>query len=332
MKAFLAAVLLLWAAAGSAAAQEQTIKFGVIAPDGSPWYNILRDMAESWKASTGGKIQFKIYPGGVAGDEPDMVRKMRIGQLHAAALTSAGLAEIAPEITALQLPMLFRDYEEFDAVLARVAPRLEQILLEKGYRVLNWGDAGWVTFYARNPVVSMADLRKEKLFVWATASSDVGVWKDAGVQAVPLATTEIHVALKSGLVTAIQATPLAALSFQWFGSAQNMADLKWTPLVGATVMTAKKWDALPSGVKPALLKSAQETGERLRKETRKLGDDAIEVMKKHGLVVHPVPPDVVKDWERIAVDAYPKFVGSKIPPAFFQEVLKIRDEVRAGKQ
>ncbi len=325
-------VALLALAVAAAPAQEQSIKFGVIAPEGSPWYNILRDMSESWKSATQGKVAFKIYPGGVAGDEPDMVRKMRVGQLHAAALTSAGLSEIIPEITGLQLPMLFRDFEELDYVMAKLAPRLEKSLKDKGFTVLNWGEAGWVTFYCKNPVFSMADLRREKLFVWAVASSDVAAWKDIGVTAVPLATTEIHTGLKSGLITAIQATPLAALSFQWFGSAKNMTDLRWVPLIGATLISNKKWDALPEDVKPQLLKSAKETGERLRAETRKLGDEAVEVMKKHGLVVHPVTPELQVDWEKYCTDAYPRFVGSKIPPDFFAEVVKLRDEARAKKK
>jgi TRAP-type C4-dicarboxylate transport system substrate-binding protein len=328
----LAIALALAVGIAAAPAQDQTIKFGVIAPEGSPWYNILRDMAESWKAATAGKVTFRIYPGGVAGDEPDMVRKMRIGQLHAAALTSAGLSHIVPEIVALQLPMLFRDYEEFDAVMAKIAPRLEQRLKERGFMVLNWGDAGWVTFFAKSPVSTLADMRRQKLFVWAIDPADVESWKDVGVSAVPLATTEIHSGLQSGLITAVQATPLAALSFQWFGAAKHMSDLRWTPLLGATVISTKKWNSIPEDVKPALIKSAKETGERLRAETRKLGDEAVEVMKKHGLQVHPVSEEARAEWERTAKAAYPRYVGSKIPADFFAEIERLRDEHRASKK
>ncbi|MBW2564615.1 MAG: TRAP transporter substrate-binding protein DctP, partial [Deltaproteobacteria bacterium] len=97
-------------------AQGLTIKLGTLAPDGSTWYMQLRDMGEKWKKATDGKLNFKIYPGGVIGDEADMVRKMRIGQLHAAAVTYVGLSCIIPEINAFQMPLMFNSYEELDHV------------------------------------------------------------------------------------------------------------------------------------------------------------------------------------------------------------------------
>ncbi len=319
--------------AGSAdPSQDQSVKLGTLAPEGSAWHNILRDMAEEWKKATGSKVVFKIFPGGVLGDEPFMVRKMRNKQLQAAALTGVGLAEVAPEVMALQMPMLIRSYDELDYVMERLAPKLEAILKEKGYTVLNWGDAGWVTFYAQKPVVSLGDLRTVKLFVWASSTVEVDVWKDAGVQAIPLEATEIHPALKTGLINAFSTTPLAALSFQWFGSAKNMTDLKWAPLIGATVIRNDAWEKIPADLKPALSKAARETGVRLRKETRKLGDEAVEIMKKNGLVVHPVPPETLAEWEKTARAAYPKIMGKTIPPAMVAEVERLRDEYRASKK
>ena len=77
-------------------------------------HRALQDMGVQWAKISNGKVRLRIYPGGVAGDEPDMVRKMRIGQLHAAALTGAGLTRISQEIQALQMPMMFRSNAEFD--------------------------------------------------------------------------------------------------------------------------------------------------------------------------------------------------------------------------
>lgn len=313
-------------------AQDQTVKLGTLAPEGSPWHNILRDMAEDWKKATGGKVAFKIFPGGVLGDEPLMVKKMKNKGLQAAALTAVGLSEIAPEIMGLCMPMLIQNYEELDYVLEKMAPALEKSLNGKGYTVLNWADAGWVTFFAQRPVATLDDLRKVKLFVWASSMSDVDVWKDAGVTPVPLEATEIHPGLKTGLINAFSSTPLAALSFQWFGSAKNMTDLKWAPLVGATVIRNDAWEKIPADLKPALVKAAKETGERLKKETRKLGDEAVDIMKKNGLTVVPVPPEAFADWEKQARAAYPRIMGKTIPPAMVAEVERLRDEFRASKK
>ncbi len=307
----------------------QTIKLGTLAPEGSPWHTVLRDMAESWKATTKGTVQVRIYPGGVAGDEPDMIRKMRVGQLHAAALSGAGLAAIAPEIQALQMPMMLTSYEELDSVRDKLAPKLEAILEAKGFKVLNWGDAGWVQFFAQKPVVRPEDLKALRLFTWAGDTAYVEAWKHAGFHPVPLAATEIHTGLQSGLINAFSTTPVAALSFQWFGLAKHMTDLKWAPLVGATVISTKQWREIPDEVKPLLRKATQEAGMRLQEEARKLGDTAVNVMKQHGLEVHQVPPDAVAQWERAARAAYPKLVGKVVPAEMVAEVERLRDEYRA---
>ena len=307
----------------------QTIKLGTLAPEGSPWYNIIRDMTEASQARTNGKIRFRIYPGGVAGDDPDMVRKMRVGQLHAATLTGAGLNQIAPEIQALMMPMMLDSYEELDYVMDRITPKLEAIFEAKGFKVLNWGDAGWVHFFTQKPVVHTEDLRPLRLFVWSGTPAIVEAWKDAGYYPVPLAATEIHMALQSGLINAVPTTPIAALSFQWFGLAKHMTDLKWAPLIGATVISMRKWQRIPDDLKPILVKAAHEAGARIRDETRQLSHEAVEVMKKHGLVVHQVPPDVAALWESRARAGYPKLIGQVVPAEMVAEVERLRNEYRA---
>jgi hypothetical protein len=118
---------------------------------------------------------------------------MRIGQLHIAALTGAGLATIAPEILALQMPMMLRSDAELDYVRQRIGPRLEAILEAKGFKVLTWGDAGWVHFFAQRPVVTPDDLKPQKLFTWAGDTATLEAWEKSGFRPVPLAATDIHI-------------------------------------------------------------------------------------------------------------------------------------------
>lgn len=311
-------------------ASPQMIKLGTLAPTGSPWHTILRDMTEDWRRVTGGKIQFRIYSGGVAGDEPDMVRKLRIGQLHAAVLTGVGLSEITPEIQALQMPLMLHSYAELDYVMDRLAPELELLLEAKGFKVLNWGDAGWVRFFAQKPVVTPEDLKPLKLFAWATDSAYVEAWKDAGYNPVSLAANEIHTGLQSGLINVFVAPPIAALSFQWFGLAKHMTNLKWAPLVGALVISTRTWRELPDEAKPVLLRAARNVGKRLKRAVPKLGDEAVEVMKKHGLVVHQVPDDAAAAWERGARAGYASLVDVVVPAAMVAEVERLRDAYRAS--
>ncbi|MGH7186179.1 MAG: TRAP transporter substrate-binding protein DctP, partial [Pseudomonadota bacterium] len=288
----------------AASAEVVKIKLGTLAPEGSPWHDALRDMAEEWKQISNGGVEVTIFAGGVIGDEPSMVQKMRIGQLQAGGLSGAGLHKIATEVQALQMPMMFRSDNELACVREQIRPTLEAVLEQAGFKVLTWSDAGWVYFFVKSPVVKPEDLIGKRLFVWAGDTSTVEAWKDFGAEPVPLPATEIYQSLQSGLIEAVPTTPIAALSYQWFPLAPHMTDVKWAPLVGALVITNRAWQQIPEELRPRLLAAAEKTGERLRAQTPAFEAEAIEVMQQHGLLVEPVPANIVAEWERQARAGY----------------------------
>ena len=308
------------------------LKLATLAPEGSPWHELIVDIGEKWKAESSGRITLRIYPGGVTGDEADMIRKMRIGQLQAAALTGAGLARIAPEVQALQMPMMFASYEELDYVRDRIAPKLAAITEKQGFKILNWGDAGWVRFFAKRPIVRPEDLKSMKIFTWEGDTTYVDAMKEMGYQPVPMAATDIYTALQSGLIDAFPTTPIAALSFQWFGLANHMADVRWAALVGALVISTRAWQTVPDDLKPTLAHSAEDAAVQARAKIRPLEDQAISAMQAHGLVVHAVPPEALAEWEATARIGDQKIVGKAVPAAMVTEVERLRDQYRATKK
>ncbi len=158
----------------------QVLKLATLAPEGSPWHDVIIDIGESWKTVSGGRVSLRIYAGGVAGDEPDMIRKMRVGQLQAAALSGAGLAQITPEIQALQMPMMLASYDELDHVRDRLGPRLETITEQHGFKILNWADAGWVHFFTQRPVIRPSEMKSLKIFTWEGDPTYAEVMKQMG--------------------------------------------------------------------------------------------------------------------------------------------------------
>jgi len=308
---------------------QTVIKMGTLAPDGSPWHQALQLMGERWRKISAGQVKLVIYPGGVLGDEPDMVNKMRIGQIQAAGLSGAGLSGIEPGVMALQIPMMFDSYEELDYVRERVAPRLEKMVEARGYVVLNWGDVGWVHFFTTRPASRMGDMRKMKLLTLAGDNDTLELWKANGFRAVPLAATDILTGLQTGLVEAVPNTPLFALLDQSFGIARNMIDVKWAPLIGATVITRRMWDSLPAAQRSDMMKAAREAGVSLRDGIRKMGDEAIVTMQKRRLQVIHADAAALAEWRREAEGVYPKLRGGQVPAELFDEVRKLRDEYRA---
>ena len=324
---FIAALLISGALAPSFS-QTTVIKMGTIAPDGSPWHQILLDIGEKWRQSSGGRIKLIVYAGGKLGDEPGLVDKLRVRQIQAAAL-SAGLCDIEPAVKALQLPMMFANYEELDYVRDRMAPRLEALIEKRGFIVLNWGDVGWVHFFTKTPAVRLDDMRKLKLFSWAGDDQVVQLWKANGFRPVALAATDILTGLQTGLIEALPTAPLYALLNQSFGLAPYMNDVKWAPLIGATVISKTTWNTLAPADRDNMLKAARDAGQSLRGGIRRMGDEAVVAMQKRKLTVVHADPAVVADWRKQAESVYPKLRGDMVAADLFDEVVRLRDEYRA---
>jgi TRAP-type C4-dicarboxylate transport system substrate-binding protein len=312
-----------------AAAQQVTIKMGTLAPEGSPWYDVLMRIRERWRDVSGGKVKLVLYPGGALGDEPDLVNKMRINQIQAVALSGAGMQDIDKGIACLQIPMMFDSYQELDYVRDRMAPKLEKIIEARGYLVLNWGDAGWVYFFTKTPVMGLNDLRKLKLFTWAGYNDELELWQTNGFRPVPLAATDILTGLQTGLIEAVPTTPLYALWNQSFALTRYMNDIKWAPLVGATIVKKSAWEQVPAESREAMLKIAHDAGRDLRDGIRQMGDDSIATMKKRRLTVVHANEQVVAEWRKEAENVYPKLRGKTVPADLFDEVRRLRDEYRA---
>jgi len=316
---------------GASPAFSEVIKLGTVAPEGSPWHDTLLEVAQQWKDLSNGRVTVRIYAGGVAGDERDMLRKIRIGQLHATALTSLTLMDIIPDIEALTFPMFIRTDGELDYVMEKLAPELEARLEKKGFKVLTWSVAGWARFFTKKPAIRPADMKNRRLFLWGSDTAYVELLKRSGFNPVPLAITDLLPSLQTGLVDAFGAPPTAALSFQWFALAPHMTDLPWQPLPGTTVLAMKQWNKLPPDLRPALEEAARKAGSRLQKRIRELEREAIVAMKKHGLTVHGVPPEAEKEWEALIREkGYAFFVGPRFSEAMFHTVKGLLDEYRSG--
>ena len=316
--------------AATAGAQNVVVKMATLVPQGSAWYTTLQEMAQAWQTVSGGRVTLRLYPGGVAGDDGDVVRKMRLGTLEGGVLSSAGLADVDRSIFALELPMGYTDYDEFNAVLDKMSPQLEKIYADKGFVLLAWADAGWVHFFTKSPVRTPDDLKALKLFAWAGDDFAVELWKSSGFKPVPLPSTEISTALQTGLVSALPTTAQAAVLLQWYTHAKYMTDVNWAVLLGAIVVLRTTWERIPADLRPALLKAAQDAGAKARAQTRESAVSDVEAMKKRGLTVVHLDAAALEAWQRAAEGAYPNLRGKYVPAVVFDEALKLRDEYRKG--
>ena len=312
-----------------AAAAPKTLKFATIVPDGSVWDREIKAMAAEVQRRTEGRVVLRIYPGGVSGDDPDNVRKMRIGQLHAAALTATGLGEIDDAFQVFGMPRFYASYEELFHVSKAIEPMLARRLDEKGFVFLAWGHAGWVNLFTKKPVNTPADLQKLKLFAWAGDNQMVQWWKSHGYQPVPLASTDIMTGLTTGMIEALPTTPLAALTLQWYRPTPYMLDLGVAPFVGAIVVSKKAWADISPADQAVLRDAAKKLEQRLQQAIPMQDRKAVEEMTRRGLKVVKPQGAQLEAWNRAAAEFSTSLRQTVVPPEVFDAALKARDQYRA---
>ncbi len=305
------------------------IKLATLAPKGTSLHQILLAMGEKWRIASGGSVALTIYPDGTMGAEADVVRRMRVDQIQAAMLTATGLAQIDSSITAVEdMPMMFRSLDEVAYVREKMRSTIERKLRDKGFVLLFWGDTGWVRFFSKTPVLHPAELKRMKLFAWAGSEDQIELMKSAGFHPVPLETANIYTSLQTNMINALPTIPIAALAGQFYGPCPHMLELNWGPLVGGTVIKAGVWDALPETSRAEFLKAAVEAGEQVTSKSRKESDEAVEAMKKRGLTVHAVSPELEEEWRGFAEQFYSKIRGSMVPADLFDEVQRLLHQRR----
>ncbi len=331
MRRTVVAILTLVAALSvvASAADKVTIRLATLAPRGSVWHDALEQMRADWRQATGGRVDLVIYPGGVQGDEPSTLRKVRTNVLQAAALTASGLGDIDPAFNVFTIPMFFRSDEELRHVLDKLEPLLKARLEEKGFVLLNWGHGGWAHVFSKQPITSMDDLKALKLFTSAGEDRMVQWYKRNGFHPVPLALTDMLTSLQTGMVDAIPSTPLAALTFLWYKHTPFMLDLPLGPLVGGTVVSRRAWDEIAEADRPKLLAAAERVERRLWSEVPKQDREAIAVMQERGLNLTKVAGTGGEaEWRRAAQDLTTTMRGEMVPPEIFDLALRERDAFR----
>jgi TRAP-type C4-dicarboxylate transport system substrate-binding protein len=304
-----------------------TIKLGTLAPQGSTWHDLLRELGQRWQQDSGGKVRLRVYAGGTQGSEGDMARKMGIGQLQAAALTNVGMHDIATEPQAMSIPFLFHDAAQMECAFEKVRPRIEAALERRGLVVLQWSKIGAIHLFCAQPHRSPADMSSAKIWAWEGDPKSVDAFRAAGLKPVVLSPNDIVPSLQTGMIDCVPSVPLYVLTTRLHDRAPYMMDLPWAYMIGATLVRKDAWERIPADVRPKLLASAKELGAKVDAEVKRLNDDAVAAMQKQGLKV--VPGDAVA-W-RTAMEKTTHIVrGGVVPAEFYDQVRAARDVCRMG--
>ncbi|MCA9770775.1 MAG: TRAP transporter substrate-binding protein DctP [Myxococcales bacterium] len=311
------------------AKRSRSLKFATLAPKGSTWSVGLHEWSDAVEKGTGGAVDIRFYEGGVAGDEKDVVRKMRIGQQHGGAFTGVGLSEFCKDIRVMDAPLLFRSYAEKDYVLKQLTPYFEKCFDEGGAVLAGWGEVGFIYIYSNEPVRAKSDLLKMKVWGWDADPLSLAYMSNAGVTPIPLPIPDVLTSLQTGLIDTVYASPLAMIALQWFTKVKYVAPEPFAIANGGNLITKKFWKKLTPEQQKVVQKTGFELGEKLVQQLRADNESSAATLKERGISTSESNLDGEKELRAISDKTREELAGKVYSKEVYEQVKKHLSDYRA---
>jgi len=305
-----------------------TFKIASIAPDGTSWMNEMRKGAEEIKARTGGRVEFRFYPGGIMGNDKSVLRKIRVGQLHGGAITGGGLAEIYPEAQVYTIPFLFRDYAEVDAIRRQIDPVLLDGLKEKGFISFGISEGGFAYLMSTSPIAGIDDLAGHK--VWVPEGDEVSraAFEASKVSPVSLPLTDVLTGLQTGLIDTVAGSAVGAIALQWHTRVKYLTDAPLAYLYGTLVLQRRAFEKLSAADRQVVNEAMSAVFSRLNEQNRKDDASALQALRTQGITFVEPSPEETERWRRSVDSAMDKLLQQGL----FDPTILRRIEALLAKQ
>ncbi len=276
-----------------------TIKLGTLAPEGSAWMNEMRRGAAEIKERTAGRVEVKLYGGGVMGNEKGMLRKIRIGQLQGGAFTGSGLAEVYPDMSLYGLPLLFDSLDEVDAVRAEFDPLLGKGLEKRGFVSFGFAEGGFALLMGNRPIARLDDLKGQKLWVPEGDAVTSAVMEELGLSPISLPISDVLTGLQTSLVHIVGVSPIGALAFQWHTRVKYVTEAPMAYLCAVLIIDRKAYDKIAEADRQVVREVMEGVYRGFNQQNRADEAAAVATLRKQGLsFVTPQPGEVALMRER----------------------------------
>ncbi|MGC9324378.1 MAG: TRAP transporter substrate-binding protein DctP [Desulfomonilia bacterium] len=298
-----------------------TIKMATIAPKGSTIMNLFEDMNTQIRERTNNEVAFKTYWGGVQGDEKDVLRKIKLGQLHGGGFMGPGLGLIVPQVRVTEIPYVFRNYEEVAYVRSILQDRMDGYFEDAGFKVIGWMDLGFVYTFSKVPLTSLEIAREQKWWTLEGEPISRAVYDALDISPISLSITDVATSLSTNLIDCANSTPYGAVAFQWYTRFKYMGDFPSSNILGATIVTKKVWDRISPQGQEVILDVARSSHDEIVKATREEDQKCLEILVKAGIeAVHEIENE---EQIQYIFDAAKKARESLVGELYSQELLDL---------
>ena len=323
-------VLALGAAAG--AVPDVVWKLPTVARKESIWEKALSDMTAAWQRDTAGRVKGTVFPGGKLGTESAIVRAMRTNQYETSLfMVTGGLAQIDEGFNALAIPFFFKDDAEMVAVRDALTPDLEKRLNAKGFHLLAWTAGGWVRLFSKEPLKTIADIKKAKLWTNDADTKMTQWYKTNGFNPVPLDANAAASQLKIGMINATPSPAYLALLLGMQNDAKYMLDVNLGPFLGALVVTTKAWNAVSPEDQAKITAAAMTVVKKTSVDMPANDAKAVAEMNARGLTVVQMAPKDMDDLYATVGKLTASMRNDMVPAEMFDKAMAARDAYRKKK-
>lgn len=322
-------VVLVCAALLAGTANAVDIKIASVAPDGSRWMQQMRAGADEIQKRTNGRVSIKFYPGGVMGNDAQVLRKIRINQLQGGAFTAGGLGERYAPLNLYGIPLLFRSLGEIDAVRAALDAKVAAGLEQSGFVTFGFIEGGFANLLSNQPIRGVEDMRRKKVWVPEGDSVSFIAMETLGLSPVVLPVTDVLPGLQTGLIEIAFASPVAALVLQWHTKVKYLTDLPISYSMGILAIEKGAFSSLSAEDQATVREVMTRYISTLDREARDDNNRAAEVLRGAGVQTVPVNAADVEGWRRTIEGTFPKLREQpEIDAPMFDEMLKVLADYR----
>lgn len=290
-------LILLLAFSGSSIANTYVLKFATLMPTGTAWSKIMDDWVKEVEQKSNGRIKFKMYSGGVMGDEPDVLRKIRKGQLHGGMFTGYGIGRIYSPARVLEMPFLFKNVEESDYVREQIMPDLEVGFRESGFELLGWPEVGFIHFFSTKRITSVDDIRKLRIWLWQGDPLGEAFFNAANIDPIPLSIIDVYTQLsaKHGSIDTVYTSTFGAIALQWYSKLKYATRIPLTNAIGGLIVSNRFYNKLPADLQLLLKTTGTAMSDEIRLNAREENRKSIGILEKNGI-------EFMFDWDEVDMD------------------------------
>ncbi len=313
------------------AAPKYLFKIASLAPAGSIWIEQFDNFAKDVAEKTGGEVGFRIYPGGVMGDDQSMYRKMRVGQLQGGGFTMSGISAVVPDFRVLSIPFLFESYAEVDYVSKGVIPVFKQRFQEKGLEFIAMTEVGFIYAMSTKPIADVESLKNSKN--WSPSGDPVSekFFSVLGISSIQLSIPDVLTSLQSGLVETVYNSLYGSIVLQWFTKARYIADVPYGYAYGVFALDAAKFARLPEPYKEAIRTAAQIHFPVLLQKTRESNMESRRVLEARGSQFLKIDEKTIEQLRGKSEEAVKLLIPDSLSKNIYDQVAHLRSEFRDKK-